>query len=138
MLSKMRTQFAAYYSWQDQRLMQCVRTGYTDSPLLGRRRWLGHEPSATECANFPIQGGAADVMAIALPKVLQRLAAVDPAIRMVAQVHDSCVFEVPDAYVADALSEIRAVAREPFIISTSGRPLSCVLPIDADSAQRWH
>lgn len=138
MLSGMRRKFAAYYAWQDLRLMQCIKQGFTDSPILGRRRWLGHEPSPTECANFPIQGGAADVMAVALPRVLGRLREVSPKIRMVAQVHDSCVFEVPEAAVQDAMSEIRAVAKEPFIISTSGRPLECVLPIDLDHARRWH
>ncbi|NIR32828.1 MAG: hypothetical protein GWN84_26730, partial [Gammaproteobacteria bacterium] len=63
------------------------------TPFLGRRRHLGHAPWPPEAANFPIQGGAADLMNIRTPAIADRLWRDYPSALMVAQVHDAVVIE---------------------------------------------
>jgi DNA polymerase-1 len=138
MLSKMRRAFAAYYGWQAARLLDCVRTGYVYSPILRRRRWLGHDPSPTEAANFPIQAGAADLMNTQLPIICDRLADAALDASLVAQVHDSAVFEVRESHVDRVKGICREVSEAPVTIATSGAELTAVFPIDIDDSDRWH
>jgi len=137
MLRKLRSGFATYYKWQDRRLLDCVKWAWTDTPILGRRRWLGHEPAPTECANFPIQGGAADVMNADLPVIVARLRDAVPRARIVAQVHDSAVFECPADDRDRVVAIVREVSEAPIMIASSGRELRPVLPIDIEISERW-
>lgn len=136
MLQKMRRGFKGYYTWQERRLLECIRTGYTASPILGRCRWLGHEPSPTECANFPIQGGASDIMNELLPRLvpLQRK---ECGAELVAQVHDSAVFEVPEKHVEHSKMLCEDLNSEPVALCSSGRELHPVFPIDLEDCERW-
>jgi DNA polymerase-1 len=137
MLKKMRRGFQTYYAWQEQRRLDCVAEGYTRTPILGRRVWLGHDPEGPKCANFPIQGGAADLMNLRLPLICDELAIKSPQTRIVAQVHDSGVFEVPRDD-AELVSDIcRKVFEQPIVISSSGRDIEAVFPIDVEVVERW-
>lgn len=135
-VSKLKRGLVDYFRWQDQRYLDCVREGWTDSPILGRRRWLSHDPSPTECANFPIQSGAADIMNERLPRVVRLMSERVPLARLVAQVHDSGVFEVPEDRVDDALGVFSEIFAEPVTFATSG--LSHAFPIDTKVSQRWN
>jgi DNA polymerase-1 len=138
MLRRLRRGFGTYYAWQEKRLLDCIRLGFTDSPILGRQRWLGHEPAPTECANFPIQGGAADVMNALLPPLERLIVDECPGAGMVAQVHDSAVFEVRERDV-DRCKMLCEEANAPGVaIGTSGAMLYPVLPIDLEDSERWH
>lgn len=138
MLTALRTKCRAYYRWQADRLLQCIRDGYTTTPMLGRRRWLGHEPAPTECANFPIQGGAADVMNAEIPDLHRALKGLTHRARIVAHVYDSVLIEIPERHVEAGCSIVRDITSRPVTISTSGEPLTCTLPIDLDVCERWH
>lgn len=132
MLRRMRRAFAAYYDWQDRNLSNVVRTGYVESPILHRRRWLGHDPSPTECANFPIQSGAADLMNLRLPEIA---AAVAPMrAKLVAQVHDSAVFQVPIGAVDDVIGTARELFERPIRVGNH----DVTFPIDIGSGERWN
>lgn len=137
MLKRLRRGFRGYFRWQDKRLLECVRTGYATSPLLGRRRWLSHDPSPTECANFPIQGGAADLMNLRLPMIVEALRKRSPRSRIVAQVHDSGVFEVPENEVGIFEEVSREIFEAPVEIDSSGIPLTASFPIDLEVGERW-
>jgi DNA polymerase-1 len=47
--------------------------------------------------NYPIQGSAADIIKVAMVRISERLAAEQLQTRMVLQVHDELVFDVPEA-----------------------------------------
>lgn len=138
MLTRLRRGFRTYYAWQDARLLECIRRGYTDSPILGRQRWLGHEPAPTECANFPIQGGAADVMNALLPPLDAAIRAEAPGTHLVAQVHDSAVFDVPERYVPRVEALCNEFNARPVAIGSSGAMLYPILGIDLETSERWH
>jgi DNA polymerase-1 len=138
MLTKMRKAFHVYYSWQARGLLDCVRTGYVETPLIGRRRQLGHDPSPTEAANFPIQGGAADFMNLRIPELVRRVRAERLDALIVAQVHDSVVHECADRHVERLSQLCHEVFEAPITIASSGKALTCTLPIDLEVSERWH
>lgn len=133
MLANMRNSFAQYYRWQSDRLLDCIRRGYVETPILGRRRYLGHDPSPTEAANFPIQGGAADLMNIKVPAIVDELRARIPDAFPVAQVHDSCIIECDERDAEDVSAVARSIFEAP--VRIGGRDAS--FPIEIDVRQRW-
>jgi DNA polymerase-1 len=90
--------------------------GYVET-LLGRRRYLADMTSTNRsirgaaermAINMPIQGTAADIMKIAMRRVYDRLAQSNLAARVLLQVHDELVAEVP----RDEVDDVAAVLSE--------------------------
>ncbi len=78
--------------------------GYVET-LLGRRRYLPEINSSMNqvragaermALNHPIQGTAADLIKLAMIEINKKLAEISPRSRMILQVHDELVFEVPE------------------------------------------
>jgi len=91
--------------------------------LFGRRRYLpeinASLPQVRAAAermavNMPVQGTAADMMKIAMINVQKKLHTVSKKTRMILQVHDELVFEVPekdvDAVVAFIMKEMNTAS----------------------------
>ncbi|MGZ3674115.1 MAG: DNA polymerase I [Ktedonobacterales bacterium] len=94
-------------------LHQARTQGYVQT-LLGRRRYfpdLGGMPvnlrqaAEREAINMPIQGTNADMIKIAMVHLQRQLEELHLGARMILQVHDELVLEVPDPEV-DAVSEM--------------------------------
>jgi DNA polymerase-1 len=87
-----------------------VRTnGYAET-LLGRRRYLPEivsesrqirEGAERTAINTPIQGTAADIIKIAMVSIIRELPEAFPQARMLLQVHDELVFEIPERQADD-------------------------------------
>jgi len=80
------------------------KTGYVET-LFGRRRYLPEIESGMQqvraaaeraAINHPVQGTAADIMKLAMIAISHKLPAISPQTKMIMQVHDELVFEVPD------------------------------------------
>lgn len=130
LLKTMRKKFVTYYEWQDELLHKTIRLAYVESPIVKRKRWLGHSPKPTECANFPIQSGAADHMNLLLPKLMEEL---PTYARLIAQIHDAAMFEVPESRADDVGAIIREIAEAP--VRVCGKDV--VFPIDLKIGGRW-
>ncbi len=85
----------------------CAEQGYVET-LLGRRRYIADMTSPNSgirgaaermAINMPIQGTAADIMKIAMRRVYDRLASEGLQARVLLQVHDELVAEVPRTQV---------------------------------------
>lgn len=137
MLDRLRGRFSTYFRWQDKRLYETIRTGYAATPILGRRRWLGHDPSPTECANLPIQGGAADLMNLRFPAISDAVEDEIRDSRTIAQVHDSGVFEVPEGSEEKCEGIIAKLFESPIEIKSSGKSYQVVFPLDYKRSKRW-
>lgn len=129
-LDKLHSAYRVYYRWVDQNLATCRRTGHLRSPFLGRIRWLGWYPKITDVANYPIQSGLADIVnertiELSREPILQSA--------LVAQVHDSCTYDVPEQIVPQAKDLISSIWAKP--IDTFGGKL--ILPIDLKFSNRW-
>jgi DNA polymerase-1 len=57
--------------------------------------------------NYPMQGSAADIIKVAMVNIQRRLSEERLASKMVLQVHDELVFEVPEAEVATMRELVR-------------------------------
>ena len=107
--------FPRVRDWQETTLDEARRTGQV-ATLLGRVRHVreinarnGIARSAAEriATNAPVQGSAADIIKQAMVILAPKLAGIDGA-RMLLQVHDELVFEVPEASAPQLAKLVRA------------------------------
>jgi DNA polymerase-1 len=112
--------------------------GYV-STLLGRRRWIpeleARNPSLRAAGermaiNMPIQGTAADIIKIAMIRLAGRLRDEGVRARMVLQVHDELLLEVP----RDELGAVAPVVRETM---EQALPLDVPLDVELKSGDNW-
>lgn len=124
--------------------LQSVReTGYTET-LFGRKTWFERIRSSNQAErqgseraaiNAPIQGTSADIIKRAMARMGPALSAAGLSeVKMLMQVHDELVFEVPEADVDSASAVIRGVmsgAAEPAV------KLSVPLDVDIGTGKSW-
>ena len=107
--------FAGVRRWLDAIVEEARRRGYVET-LFGRRRYITElkdknfnvrafgERTAT---NSPLQGSAADLIKIAMIRIHAALPAAGIKARMLLQVHDELVFEVPEGERAAAAALVK-------------------------------
>src|SRR5216110_1883517 len=123
--------FAGVRTWLDRTVAEARERGYVET-LFGRRRYIPElkdrnfnirafgERTAT---NSPLQGSAADLIKIAMIRIDQALREGRLAARMLLQVHDELVFEVPEGQQGTATElvkrhmEAAANLRVPLVVS---------------------
>ncbi|MEX2112047.1 MAG: DNA polymerase I [Pirellulales bacterium] len=119
-------------------LEECPKTGYV-STILGRRRAIrGIRQGAGRQRNLPertaintvIQGSAADLIKLAMIHIHHRLRREKFAAKMLLQIHDELVFEVPP----DELDRLAHLVREEMSAVMS---LSVPLKVDLKSGDNW-
>jgi DNA polymerase-1 len=126
------TRFAGVRAWLDRTIATAREKGYVET-LFGRRRYIPElrdrnfnirsfgERTAT---NSPLQGSAADLIKIAMIRIDRALDAEGFAARLLLQVHDELVLEVPEAEQAGACAlakrhmETAAELRVPLVVTT--------------------
>jgi DNA polymerase-1 len=125
------TRFAGVRAWLDRTVATAREKGYVET-ICGRRRYIPElrdrnfnirafgERTAT---NSPLQGSAADLIKIAMIRIAQGFRERHLAARMLLQVHDELVVEVPTAEQASAADlvkrhmETAAELRVPLLVS---------------------
>jgi DNA polymerase-1 len=129
-------------------LAQCNRLGYV-STMLGRRRaiqgvrmpdpsivdgnlWSRRPLSLPErtAVNTVIQGSAADMIKLAMIAIARQLRDEQRQSKMILQIHDELVFEVP----ADELDEVATLVTHAM---QTVLPLRVPLKIDVKSGDNW-
>ncbi len=80
--------------------------------------------------NYPIQGSAADIIKVAMVCIHRRLAAEGLKTRMVLQVHDELVFDVPQ----DELERVRELVRSEM---EGAVELNVPLVVDIGFGRNW-
>jgi DNA polymerase-1 len=70
-----------------------------------------------EATNAPLQGSAADLMKLAMVRVEAALAAQDLKTRMLLQIHDELIFEVPRAELTEVANIVRTHMKDVFALS---------------------
>jgi len=96
-------QYPAIKTYMDANVQFAKHHGYV-ATILGRKRWLADINSSNQTVrgfaernaiNAPIQGSAADMIKLAMIEVDKQLRAQQLKSKMVLQVHDELVFDVP-------------------------------------------
>jgi DNA polymerase-1 len=108
--------------WQKEAIKEAQTRRYTET-WLGRRRYLrgitsvdwSRRSFAQRCAlNTPIQGTAADILKLALGRILAGLPE-RPWLKPLLQVHEELVFELPEGKVEEAVGFIKeCMEAQPF------------------------
>ena len=127
-----------------QETLESVRERGFSETLFGRKTWFPRIKSANQterqgseraAINAPIQGTSADIIKRAMVRMGPALEAAGLSnVKMLLQVHDELVFELPEGDVAAASEVIRAVmagAAEPLV------NLTVPLGIDIGTGSSW-
>jgi len=134
--------FPGVRAYLDKARAQAAEQGYVET-LLGRRRYFpqlaqGATPSPAlvraraerEAVNSPIQGSAADVIKLAMIELPDALRSAKLKAKMLLQVHDELVFEVPT-------KELKKTARVVQQVMQSAYKLKVPLKTDAKAGLNW-
>jgi len=104
--------FPGVRAYLDRQIELAREQGYVET-LTGRRRYIPEIKSRNfnirsfgerAATNAPIQGSSADLIKIAMIRIQEELEAGDLGARMLVQVHDELLFEVPEGRVDDLLA----------------------------------
>jgi len=134
--------FATYpkiRAYMNNTLMQAHQEGYVET-ILGRKRYLKEELNSRNAKirefaeraaiNAPLQGSAADLIKMAMVKLHARLIEAGVKAKIILQVHDELVLEVPKS----ELEEVKKLAVEAMEL---GQPLKVPLVVDLSVGKTW-
>ena len=117
---------------------QARRDGYVQT-LLGRRRYIPdinspnrqvRESAERMAINMPVQGTSADIIKVAMLNLYREMEKRKLQSRMLLQVHDELVFEVPD----EEMDTMRRLVTE---IMDSAVELTVPLKVDTKAGRNW-
>jgi DNA polymerase-1 len=133
--------FATYHGikkYLEETLEQARIKGYVET-VFGRRRLLPEINSSMAQAragaermavNMPIQGTQADLIKIAMINLHEQLPTISPDTKMLLQVHDELVFEVPE-------KEVDTLGKEIKKIMTAVGSLEVPIVVEVYSGDNW-
>jgi DNA polymerase-1 len=131
-------QFPKIRDFLDRQVARASAEGFTET-ILGRRRYLPELQAANPrvrdmgrrmALNAPIQGGAADILKLAMIKVDRELRDSGLDCVMVLTVHDELVFDVSEGEVEDAGRLVKAAMETAY-------PLTVPLRVDLGWGKNW-
>ncbi|MFA5029808.1 MAG: DNA polymerase I [Patescibacteria group bacterium] len=114
-ISKYFSTFKEVKKWLDETIELAKERGYVET-LYGRRRYLPEINSGVSqvrsgaermAVNMPIQGTAADLIKLAMIKIHKNLPHISPKAKIILQVHDELVFEVPEKDIKKVAKFVR-------------------------------
>jgi len=126
--------YAGVKAFMDGTIEQAKKQGYVTT-ILGRRRPIPELQSSDPtqrgfgermAVNSPIQGSAADLIKVAMISVLNKIHAELPSTKMILQVHDELIFEVPEKDVEKARKLVKAE------MEATGAKLGLSVPLKVD------
>ena len=109
------TRYSGVKQWIDQAIQEARVTGVSTT-MMGRKRYIKDINSKNfnlrsfaerTAVNTPIQGTAADVIKLAMLQVAEQLKQHKFAAKMLLQVHDELIFEVPPREIAGLIVILR-------------------------------
>lgn len=121
-IRNLKAGYPALTGWQNETKMTAKQKLYTET-WLGRRRYLpnirsdnwGLQSFAERCAlNTPIQGTAADILKLAIVRILEGLPS-RPWLRPILQIHDELTFLIPKDRLQEAVAFVKGcMEQQPF------------------------
>ncbi|MBL6618966.1 MAG: DNA polymerase I [Flavobacteriales bacterium] len=131
-------EFPDLKAYQTELVEKAREMGYVET-ILGRKRWLPDITSANavvrgfaerNAVNAPIQGSAADIIKVAMIRIHKALQEEGHRARMILQVHDELVFDVPRDEV-DAVTQLVRTHMEQAV------ELAVPLEVEVQTGSDW-
>ena len=132
------TRFPGVREYTNSTIELARKQSFVSTPL-GRRRYIPDINAANRnvrlfaeraAVNMPIQGMAADVMKIAMVRVARDLAKERIRTRMVLQVHDELLFDVPPDEIAAVAALVRSDMENAY-------PMRVPIKVDVKVGKNW-
>ncbi len=140
-ISKYFAQYPRVRGYLDGIKQQAAELGYVET-LLGRKRYFPELQPGSKAApnlkaaaqrmaiNHPIQGSAADIIKIAMLRLHDELQKRKLASKMILQVHDELVLEVPDQEIDAVATLVRSIMEDAY-------KLDAALKVDIKTGRHW-
>ncbi|PWU00247.1 MAG: DNA polymerase I [Candidatus Melainabacteria bacterium] len=137
-IEKYFSRYANVRAFLDETIAKAKQTGYVET-LWKRRRYFRYLNDRNDvlrraeeraACNAPLQGSAADLMRLAMNKLDENLGKHKLNAKLILQVHDELVLEVPETEV----EETKEVVVESMLL---GQPLKVPLRVDVGVAGNW-
>jgi len=131
--------YSGIKGYMDSTIAFCQENGYVET-LFKRRRWIPEIKSSQyqvrefgkrAAMNAPIQGTAADIIKIAMIKIHQKLKESNLKTRMLIQVHDELVFDVP----MNELEHVRKLIEDTMIHAVE---LNVPMNVSSSHGNNWY
>ncbi|NLF21980.1 MAG: DNA polymerase I [Lentisphaerae bacterium] len=135
------TYFARYPGvkrYMEQSIAHARERGYAQT-ILGRRRYLrdidsrnatARQTAERNAINTPVQGSAADLIKLAMVRIARELKAAGLKTRMILQIHDELLFDVPCGEVA----QVKPLVRGAML---GALDLGVPLEVEIGSGRNW-
>ncbi|HRY59947.1 MAG TPA: DNA polymerase I [Patescibacteria group bacterium] len=131
-------EYPSIKKYMDDTVVFAEKEGYVET-LLGRRRYIPDILSGVAqikraaermAINMPIQGTAADIMKLAMIEIDKQILSKNKDIKMILQVHDELVFELPELEIENWKLKIKKIMQNVFV-------LKCPLIVEGKEADNW-
>lgn len=138
LIEKYFEQYAGLKSYIDSALETARENGYVET-LCHRRRYVPDITSGNtlvrnyaerNAVNAPIQGSSADMIKLAMIRIARRLQAEGFKAKMVLQVHDELIFNVPQEEVEALKTLVETEMKQAL-------PLQVPIEVEMQTAQNW-
>ncbi|UCQ17841.1 DNA polymerase I [Edwardsiella tarda] len=125
-------------AYMERTRQQASEQGYVETldgrrlylPEINARNAMRRKAAERAAINAPMQGTAADIIKRAMIAVDAWLQQSQPQVRMIMQVHDELVFEVPEAQVDEVVSHVRTLME-------GSLALAIPLKVDIGCGENW-
>ncbi|WGE29050.1 DNA polymerase I [Edwardsiella tarda] len=125
-------------AYMERTRQQASEQGYVETldgrrlylPEINARNAMRRKAAERAAINAPMQGTAADIIKRAMIAVDAWLQQSQPQVRMIMQVHDELVFEVPEAQVDEVVSHVRTLME-------GSLALAVPLKVDIGCGENW-
>ncbi|EFE24891.1 DNA-directed DNA polymerase [Edwardsiella tarda ATCC 23685] len=125
-------------AYMERTRQQASEQGYVETldgrrlylPEINARNAMRRKAAERAAINAPMQGTAADIIKRAMIAVDAWLQQSQPQVRMIMQVHDELVFEVPEALVDEVVSHVRTLME-------GSLALAVPLKVDIGCGENW-
>ncbi|MGY0147769.1 DNA polymerase I [Edwardsiella tarda] len=125
-------------AYMERTRQQASEQGYVETldgrrlylPEINARNAMRRKAAERAAINAPMQGTAADIIKRAMIAVDAWLQQSQPQVRMIMQVHDELVFEVPEAQVDEVVSHVRTLMESSLVLAVP-------LKVDIGCGENW-
>jgi DNA polymerase-1 len=130
--------YAGIRCFIDELIKKAEESGYATTisgrrraiPAINSRNKTEKAAAEREAVNTPIQGSAADIVKIAMVRLDQRLNDENSPARLLLQVHDELILEVPQAYAAETARLVQHEMEAAFTLKVP-------LKVSVETGTKW-
>ncbi len=132
-------QFPTIKAFIDSQVEFCKQNGYVTTifnrkryvPEINDRNYMQREFGKRIAMNMPIQGSAADIIKIALKNIDQEFLKLNLKAKIIAQIHDELIFEIPQNELAQVKTIVKTLMEDSTVLDVK-------LLVDMKTGLSWY